>query len=531
MTTLQSTAIDQKNNSSNLPPVPPIINETSSPLTTQKIGDATQVVFKEKNNNKNASISGLKGTVVERFSPVILGNDIFTLGFTGLTAATNFLPSLASNPAITSVMSVCGVVSGGIMTFSGIMDLKAGIEKLKNGDKEGYGKLLVATGITEIILGLVLIAYSLLLIFAPHAAITQWIATNPWLLASLFLAPAVFTLTELGRKGYKAATNKDFFGTLQIDKLLKDVKNASSYYKKQAKSEEKTQPEKTQLAQNNSQNLIKQANEEKELLESLVNFLNITLGIKIEKEETSSAETILAKLQKELEKKLPEFQTKLDAKLTELEKEKAKLSTSSQEKLTNKIEEIKKDQNNNLLFMFLAEQTESLAENMGVEGAIHAGSLIQPMIQLLESMKNNKPEEFANKIEALNLQTKIEELKKDHATWNKILLFRTLVQILYIVAFIVSMSLLGLKDGPTKNYINGAENSILALANFIPLVIDGGFPFIRGTPVVPASVDLKKMIMDQIQKEEEEKKKKSLNNTQPQHESLGADFWEYKTVR
>jgi hypothetical protein len=123
----------------------------------------------------------------------------------------------------------------------------------------------------------------------------------------------------------------------------------------------------------------------------------------------------------------------------------------------------------------LIERMEKFQSEMGVTVALEA-------FKLFESILKGKKEDAISHYE--DLQRKISE-------WNAKQHVRLLQQILFVIAFVLSMVALRVHLPPT--IVNSVENFLMAGANAIPLYMDTFWPFERNTTLVVPKVEQKEL--------------------------------------
>lgn len=195
-----------------------------------------------------------------------------------------------------------------------------------------------------------------------------------------------------------------------------------------------------------------------------------------------------------------------------------------------------------LLAKFVSQRVEDLTEGMGLDGAINAGNLINPLLTLLTMIKDNNPDGQINaflsmKNPALHDKTiigQVGELQKNKKVWVGVLIARLTIQLLYVLGFGASMGTLALSTSapagrPSPANISTAiQNILLCGPQAISLFLDIVFAFIRGLPVVTdpvlvgnnkdpktvtigfieqLGIELAKKQKEKLEKEEEEKRR------------------------
>ena len=151
---------------------------------------------------------------------------------------------------------------------------------------------------------------------------------------------------------------------------------------------------------------------------------------------------------------------------------------------------------------FLSAQVENLTSNMGLDGALHTGEFIAPMILVLNMIqKGTKPARIAEFMQlktpllgGRNFLEQVQEIRKDQIKWNNILIIRLVIQILYIFSFLASVAAIfcTLFDVNTvAHMITAGQDIMLALANLVSIYVDCQ-DFLRGLPKVADNVAVKK---------------------------------------
>lgn len=123
----------------------------------------------------------------------------------------------------------------------------------------------------------------------------------------------------------------------------------------------------------------------------------------------------------------------------------------------------------------LIERMESLQSGVGVTAAIEAFKLFESLLE-------------QNKEEALS---RCEKLQHEISEWNGKQHVRLLQQVLFVLAFILSMAALCFRPSPVL--YASIENFLMAGANAIPLYMDTFWPFERNTTLVVPKVELEEM--------------------------------------
>jgi hypothetical protein len=118
----------------------------------------------------------------------------------------------------------------------------------------------------------------------------------------------------------------------------------------------------------------------------------------------------------------------------------------------------------------LSEKLEALQANLGVKGAIETFNLL--LLLLREQ----------------NVEQQRKKVEKEIEEWNLAQYVRMFQQILYLVAFVISMGMLA--PGVNAIALSAIQSFSMAGANGIPLYMDCFWPFKRNTPLVVPKVEV-----------------------------------------
>ncbi|MBM3184426.1 MAG: hypothetical protein FJZ64_03880, partial [Chlamydiae bacterium] len=153
-----------------------------------------------------------------RYNPILIGGDIFTVGFIGLDVVRSLLPATgAAAGALGIAGSVCGLIGGAINIGVGIVCLKESIQAFRNKDKV-LGLRLLLDFICSIAIGALMIMVSIAFL-AGLTGITAFFAANPWLLPLLFFVVTIPLFLELAYRIKNVLMKKDLGSQMKIGQL------------------------------------------------------------------------------------------------------------------------------------------------------------------------------------------------------------------------------------------------------------------------------------------------------------------------
>jgi hypothetical protein len=313
---------------------------------------------------------------LRRYNPILIGGDLFTIGYLGFQGAEILVPSMAQIPMVAVATVVCGVVAGVINIGVGLVSLKESVQAFRNGDKV-LGARLMLDFVCCLGIGTIMILASLATKVTALAGIGLFFTANPWLLPVLFFVATIPLIAELGYRIQRACVGADLGSQLQLNQLQELLTSET--------------PDWARIDA---------------LYADLLNPLN--LG--------------------------PFGQC-----------------GGLREKLSDKMEELQAD--------------------MGVSAAIEAFTLLQHV------QKRSKSQALGQ----------IAALQKTIGDWNRSLYIRMFQQVLFFIAFGLSMG--ALSPHANVNLLNGVQSFFLTGGNVIPLYMDIFWPFKRNAPIVVPKVE------------------------------------------
>jgi len=186
----------------------------------QKVLDAKKAHVKKALDNK-----------WERYSPILIGGDFFSVGYLAFQGVQSVVPSIAHISAIAIAGLVCGVIAGGINVGVGLISLKEAIQAFRNGDKV-LGARLLLDFFCWTTIGVIMILASLAIKVTALAAIGTFFAAHPWVLPVLFFIATIPLLVELGYRIQQVFASKDLASKLKLDELETLLQNKEPDWEK-----------------------------------------------------------------------------------------------------------------------------------------------------------------------------------------------------------------------------------------------------------------------------------------------------------
>lgn len=191
----------------------------------KKLASLMGQIIEQKEEKVAASLKGR----VNVSEGILIGGDLFSMGYLAFQGAQILKPSLAAIPAISFTTLVCGEIAGLINIGVALVCLKEAIQAFKNED-HALGARLFLDFVTFTAIGLIMILASLATKVAALGGIGALFATNPWLLPVLFFIASIPIIYEIGKRIFNIQTNRDWASQLKqedIGALIegKDEKN------------------------------------------------------------------------------------------------------------------------------------------------------------------------------------------------------------------------------------------------------------------------------------------------------------------
>ncbi|PIS03171.1 MAG: hypothetical protein COT85_03885 [Chlamydiae bacterium CG10_big_fil_rev_8_21_14_0_10_42_34] len=182
----------------------------------KKLATLMSSVIDQKQTLVDASLKGR----VNALEGIMIGGDLFSMGYLAFQGVQLLKPSLAAVPAIGMATLVCGEIAGAVNIGVALICLKEGIQALKNGDNKLATRLFIDF-VSFTAIGAIMILTSLATKVAALGAIGLFFAANPWLLPVIFFAVSIPVLIEVSNRIKNIWTSKDLASQLKTDDLQK----------------------------------------------------------------------------------------------------------------------------------------------------------------------------------------------------------------------------------------------------------------------------------------------------------------------
>lgn len=192
-----------------------------SPQITHQESKTTQVmqqILAKKEENVKLALNNKW----QRYNPILIGGDVFTVGYLAFQGAQAIKPSIQAIAAVGTATLTCGVIAGTINIGVGIVSLVEGIQALRNGDKVLSARLLLDFVCCTAI-GTIMILASLAIKLGTLAAVGAFFAANPWMLPVLFFIVTIPLLVELSYRLQNIRSAQDLGSQLKLDDLEKSL--------------------------------------------------------------------------------------------------------------------------------------------------------------------------------------------------------------------------------------------------------------------------------------------------------------------
>jgi hypothetical protein len=537
-----------------------------------------------KEHNADEIQKGFRGWW-RKYDPCLVGGDIFTVAYLGFQIAAS-----AGATGLGITLCVMGSIAGGLTVYAGVKDTYEGLIKLKTAiQNKNWSQALtawrmIAVGITEILLGLFLIAAPILMTCFATLSISAFLLANPWLLALLCLLPTLGMFIDLGKLVYQLATHQTLAQQLDTkalstkegretwirriralaltcdDPISKD--NQSAIQEQIAGREDPRRTKATQLTRQlidaklktasisvREATLIQQYLEKAELAAATVEETAAMANLFAQSSKTEVAlfqqhlkilqtapktvdQAIADELKREIglhasaerQKAGQNIEQQIDEKVSakEITAEEARqikaylLNSDVRDPPTKAMQRLFEqstpeevaaiEQNYMILTMDDASferfiDHRNIMDNLDATLGIDAAQSVFSLYLVLETCPESAPQPIL--IEAVQKQL-------DH--WVVMKWLQIAVQIFYIIAFGVGMATIPQLNLPkeTANIINIVTNAFLAIANAIPIYLDGFEWTLRNTSVTIPPVTMQKIAELQLMIRDEMRKQKIL---------------------
>jgi hypothetical protein len=216
-------------NFTNRPGLPPTtalnLPKSTENAATEKVSSLMQQVI----DQKQQYVTKARTERLNLNEFVLVGGDLFSMGYLAFQGAQIVKTSLAANAAIGIATSVCGVAAGVINIGVAFCCLREAIQASKNGDT----KLALRLSIDFVCLfciGIIMSLASLAARVSQLGAINTFFAANPWLLPVIFFAISIPIMLEIATRIKNIWTNTNLASQLKTEDVNtiitgKDLKN------------------------------------------------------------------------------------------------------------------------------------------------------------------------------------------------------------------------------------------------------------------------------------------------------------------
>ena len=433
------------------------------PKTSNETSTAADRVFQAA-DTKRIEAESLSSTSWK--TGIFSSGDIFScifLTIQGINAVTSIIANAVGDLAI-SMPS--GVIGGAMTCIVGGFDLIAGIDtllKASTADERLLGWRLVICGISEIIVGALMAAMPFICNFAPDSTFGLILHNNPWILPALFAIPTFLFFIELLPKITHLLKKDKLAQELYVDEILnKGSVNNDDLNNWREKLTQLLMPLLKTNAWEQARELTKTILKKQAELEKI-------------RKKIAERDRISNKL------KLLPFSDQFGDDLKKLQA----LDISIPEELSKQksIEKDLTDDYNNLSIFIAAIKRWEKQGKLDIDNLddmILTMNILESSMQIEAALAvfdvYRKPDEIPSATAFENINSKLHD-------WTHMQWMRVVIQLVYLAAFIASMSTLNL-NGSASNVANASVNFGLAGANVLPLYLDVKKPWLRNTPLV-----------------------------------------------
>lgn len=176
----------------------------AAPQADQRVANLMQQIIEQKQIAINTS----KNNRLNASEVIMIGGDLFAMGYLTFQGAQMIKPALSSIPAIAMATLTCGVIAGTINIGVALICLKEGIQAYENGDKKLAARLILDF-FCYMGIGAIMILAALAIRVTALAGITAFFAANPWFLPVLFFVVSIPIILEIGARIQNIQTSKD----------------------------------------------------------------------------------------------------------------------------------------------------------------------------------------------------------------------------------------------------------------------------------------------------------------------------------
>ncbi len=184
----------------------PVVKATEAETRVARL---MQTVIEQKEEKVRTALKGR----VNADEAILIGGDLFSMGYLAFQGAQIIKPSLTAIPGIAIATLACGIIAGTINLWVSYICAKQGLQAWENGDMMRAARLFLdCIGLFGI--GTIMILASLALRVTALGAVSSFFATYPWLMPTLFFLISLPLIWEVGRYIYRAQMGKDLAAQL-----------------------------------------------------------------------------------------------------------------------------------------------------------------------------------------------------------------------------------------------------------------------------------------------------------------------------
>ncbi len=187
----------------------------------EKLSRLMQSIINQKQENVQKALAGR----VNVSEAVLIGGDLFSMGFLTFQGAQIVRPSISAITAVKVATLVCGYVAGLINIGVALVSLKEGIQAWKNGDQK-LAIRLFTNFVCFFGIGVIMILTALALQVGAISGISAFFAANPWLLPILFFIVSIPTFYEILSRLKNIWQANDLASHLKTDNLEQLIKSS-----------------------------------------------------------------------------------------------------------------------------------------------------------------------------------------------------------------------------------------------------------------------------------------------------------------
>jgi len=438
-------------------PQPTALQPSADPRLVAPI----QSILTHKETAKQAELQNIRKRVW--VSIPVIGADVLTIALLILGAIQGIDPSLSGTEIVYATMA-CGLVAGGINATVGIIEGFAAAQcftNIKGNGTSRQGRRYAIDCATMLLLGGVMILSAL----ATTASGVHTLSTDSsnlhktgeffdtykfFLPTAFFIAATPVIFYEVGPRVLNILNKTDLASRLELEDIRKKL------------NENKTNEAAILLTERLG---INKNSREETHVARLLRALQSDLSTKEATAEGNNDFVAVSKL--------------LYTILKSDEKDEDTVLIGAQQKIESWSRNQRDRMLQQILFLHVRNSMEKTQETLGVQAAI-------PVFGLLHALLVNDPVTAEGHLtKAQEQSTGLDLPRLRFIGWNKIQIIRFAQQMLYILAFALSMIVLlpGIGNTDAFNMVMGST-ALMLVANMIPLVIDSCCPFKRNPHIV-----------------------------------------------